>query len=157
VGHGTFYLHFADKRACFLAFADEAAAEIDEIVKAKVAGATSVAQMVDAVLGGVEEYAKTNPGVIKAALVDADIIDRSTIRISPHLVDLWAKRWVELLSGLRDRRSIAADLNLEVVGYALVGLLHQSTTAHERGHYSRDELLRTVVPFIERALEPRKK
>src|ERR1700748_3077961 len=29
LGHGTFYLHYPDKRACFLAFVEDARAELD--------------------------------------------------------------------------------------------------------------------------------
>src|SRR5215813_4569061 len=29
LGHGTFYLHYPDKRACFLAFVDDAREELD--------------------------------------------------------------------------------------------------------------------------------
>src|SRR3954449_3027487 len=36
LGHGTFYLHFPDKRACFLAFVEEARAELDAYVQARV-------------------------------------------------------------------------------------------------------------------------
>lgn len=158
VGHGTFYLHFADKRACFLAFADEAAAEIAEVVEARIKNVKTIAQMVRGILDGVEEYAKINPGVINAALADPDIIDRATIRIAPRLVDQWAHRWVELLSRVKkEGGAIADDLNLYVVGHALVGLLHQSSRAQERGEFSREELLKTVTVLIERALAPPRK
>jgi hypothetical protein len=36
-------------------------------------------------------------------------------------------------------------------------LLHQTSTAQQRGDYSQDELSKTVVTFIVRALEPPKK
>src|SRR5579871_4806864 len=35
VGHGTFYLHFPDKRACFLAFVDEAREELDAYLRTR--------------------------------------------------------------------------------------------------------------------------
>src|SRR5580698_6226996 len=33
LGHGTFYLHYPDKRACFLAFVEEARTEMDTHVR----------------------------------------------------------------------------------------------------------------------------
>src|SRR5437868_10534945 len=36
LGHGTFYLHFPDKRACFLGFVEEARDELDAFVQARV-------------------------------------------------------------------------------------------------------------------------
>src|SRR6204780_4410126 len=32
LGHGTFYLHYTDKRACFLAFVEDARQELNEYV-----------------------------------------------------------------------------------------------------------------------------
>src|ERR1700728_1287396 len=37
LGHGTFYLHFPDKRACFLAFVEDARKELDAFLRARVA------------------------------------------------------------------------------------------------------------------------
>src|SRR5690242_15108519 len=42
VGHGTFYLHFADKRACFLAFAEVAQAEIEGFVRERLAAVEGI-------------------------------------------------------------------------------------------------------------------
>src|SRR5580698_1939676 len=41
LGHGTFYLHYPDKKACFLAFVEEARGELDSFVRARVADHTS--------------------------------------------------------------------------------------------------------------------
>ena len=35
-GHGTFYLHFPDKRACFLGFVEDARAELDAYVQTRL-------------------------------------------------------------------------------------------------------------------------
>src|ERR1700681_1875987 len=41
LGHGTFYLHYPDKRACFLAFVDDAREELDAYLRARrVVGAS---------------------------------------------------------------------------------------------------------------------
>src|SRR5437764_1452841 len=37
LGHGTFYLHYDDKRACFLAFVEDARLELQEYVDSRVA------------------------------------------------------------------------------------------------------------------------
>src|ERR1700728_2357847 len=37
VGHGTFYLHFPDKRGCFLDFVELARKELDAFLRARVA------------------------------------------------------------------------------------------------------------------------
>src|SRR3984885_6753401 len=40
LGHGTFYLHYADKRACFLSFVDDARRELDAHLRDRRRGAT---------------------------------------------------------------------------------------------------------------------
>src|SRR5216117_3228027 len=35
LGHGTFYLHYPDKKACFLAFVDDAREELHEFMLAR--------------------------------------------------------------------------------------------------------------------------
>src|SRR5580698_6464664 len=50
VGHGTFYLHFADKRDCFLAYAEAARAELERFVGARLAGVDGVEPQLRALL-----------------------------------------------------------------------------------------------------------
>lgn len=157
VGSGTFYNHFADKRECFLAFADEAANEVDEIVERKIANATSVSHLIHGLFDALDEYVIANRGVLAAALTDPDVIDPATIRIAPRLVDRWAQRWAELLTKLREDGAVATDLDLVIVGHGLVGLMYQATSTQQRGAFSRAELRATVVKFIVRALEPPEK
>ncbi len=152
VGHGTFYIHFADKRACFLAFADEAADEIDALVEERIATSTAVPDLVHGVLDAMREHATRHPGVAVAALVDPDITDPSTVRLAPRLVDRWAGRWALHLERLSAQ--VSSDLDLLVVGYALVGLLHQTSAAMRRGAFPPAALEQTVVLFVERALRP---
>src|SRR5271166_5094372 len=46
LGHGTFYLHFPDKRACFLAFVEDARQELDAHVRARVGEHRSLEDLV---------------------------------------------------------------------------------------------------------------
>lgn len=153
VGHGTFYLHFTDKRACFLAFADEAANEIDAIVEAKMAGASSVADLLIAVLDAVRDFAHLQPGVLAAALADPDIIDRTPTRIAPRLADRWASAWMQHLGRLQAEGKLRQDLDLLIIGHALVGLIHQVTTTQERGLFEREQMVRAVIAFVREGLE----
>src|SRR3984885_14132601 len=45
LGHGTFYLHYEDKRACFLAFVEDAREELDSFIRSRQ---TSDASLEDA-------------------------------------------------------------------------------------------------------------
>src|SRR5580698_2683350 len=46
LGHGTFYLHFPDKRACFLDFVDDARNELDDYVSARRAPGQTLEQLI---------------------------------------------------------------------------------------------------------------
>jgi AcrR family transcriptional regulator len=43
LGHGTFYLHYPDKRACFLSFVEDARAELHEHIRGRSAAAAAPA------------------------------------------------------------------------------------------------------------------
>src|SRR5271156_6220844 len=70
VGHGTFYLHFADKRECFLAFTEAATAELGGFVRERMKDAVGLAAQIRALINGVLDYADRNPGALKAAMTD---------------------------------------------------------------------------------------
>ena len=46
LGHGTFYLHYPDKRACFLAFVDDAREELDEYLRERRKPGQTLEQMI---------------------------------------------------------------------------------------------------------------
>src|SRR5258705_3541797 len=64
LGHGTFYLHFADKRACFLNFIQDARQELDEQLHARLMPEAGLEQRVAAMVAAVIEYAESHPGVL---------------------------------------------------------------------------------------------
>src|SRR5436190_24348637 len=63
LGHGTFYLHYPDKRACFLAFVEDARAELDEYLRERVTAGQSLEQTIAATLNAVFDYGEAHPGV----------------------------------------------------------------------------------------------
>src|ERR1700689_4924154 len=46
LGHGTFYLHFPDKRACFLAFVEDARTELDDHVRASAGAHQTLEELI---------------------------------------------------------------------------------------------------------------
>src|SRR5271170_7242023 len=46
LGHGTFYLHFPDKRACFLSFVEEARQELDAHVRTRAEGHKTLEELI---------------------------------------------------------------------------------------------------------------
>src|SRR5256885_16837076 len=56
LGHGTFYLHYPDKRACFLSFVEDARLELDDHVRARRAVGASLEQLIATTLTAIYEY-----------------------------------------------------------------------------------------------------
>src|SRR5437868_12179683 len=75
LGHGTFYLHYPDKRACFLAFVEEARQEMDLHLRDARRPGQDLEQVIAATLHAIYDYCDTHPGVLRAAMTDAAVID----------------------------------------------------------------------------------
>src|SRR5258708_4171473 len=120
VGHGTFYLHFADKRACFLAFAGAARAEIEGFVRERLATVEGIEPQLRALLEALMDYAVSNPGVIKAAMTDVSVI-ASEAPEGEGLVDRWAGQWAAQIRAGARAGSIRAHYEAEIIGHAIVG------------------------------------
>jgi AcrR family transcriptional regulator len=150
VGYGTFYLHFADKRDCFLAFADAARTELAAAVASRLAGVDGVEPQLRVLLEALLDYAERNPGVLKAAMTDVSVI-ASDGPPGASLVDRWAAEWaVQIRAGARVG-AIYADYDAEVVGHAIVGLIRGAAAS---ARHRRAELIDTVARFLARALVP---
>src|ERR1700759_5329660 len=67
LGHGTFYLHYPDKRACFLAFVDDARQELNSHMgQARNEG--TLEERIAATLTALYDYSDSHPGVLRAAM-----------------------------------------------------------------------------------------
>ncbi len=155
LGHGTFYLHFKDKQDCFVAFIEQAQAEIDAAIIDRAASAKSLPEMVEAVLVSIYDYAENHPGVLMAAMnaetvVPADKLGGGT------LLQRWGEKWGELLKTQAKQGLVARDFDFVIIGQAIVGAIHQASNfSFERGR-SRASLVKALTQFIVRALTPRK-
>jgi AcrR family transcriptional regulator len=158
LGHGTFYLHFKDKRECFLAFVEDARAEIDAAVVARAADARSLAQFVEAVLTAIYDYAEEHEGVLVTALSDdAVIASGSGASEEDTLLHRWGALWAELLKTQAKEGLVAKDFDFSLLGQAIVGAIHQASSfSYKRGR-SRAVLIKTLTQFIVRGLSPGQK
>lgn len=132
LGHGTFYLHFADKQACFLAFVEEARAELDAHLRAHADHGGDLEKTVRASLEAIHEYSADHPGVLDTAMMDASLIAADEAH-QDTLVDRWAVQWA---AALRSRHGKGADLDEEdagIIGAAIVGMIHEGS-AYARRH-----------------------
>jgi AcrR family transcriptional regulator len=150
VGNGTFYLHFADKRDCFLAFAEAARGELERFAGERLTGVDGVEPQLRALLEALIDYAEQNPGVLKAAMTDVSVIasDRPS---GASLIDRWAEEWAARIRAGARVGAIHADYDAEVAGHAIVGLLRGAASC---GRHRRAEMIDTAARFLVRALVP---
>src|SRR6202046_1996215 len=85
LGHGTFYLHYPDKRACFLAFVDDARAELDTYVRERRVPGGALEKVIAATLNAIYDYSDSHPGVLNAAMTDESVIDAEGVQAVPLL------------------------------------------------------------------------
>lgn len=98
VGHGTFYLHFADKRECFAAFVEEAQSGLQKEVDKWTAEADNMEGHLRGVLKGILTFSRENPRVLTAAVTDPGVIGQGENECVPKqktLIEIW------LMSGPR--------------------------------------------------------
>ncbi|MGB8363439.1 MAG: TetR/AcrR family transcriptional regulator [Rhizomicrobium sp.] len=147
LGHGTFYLHFPDKRACFLAFVDEARQELDAYVRARVHRQQALEELIANTLHAIFEYMEIHPGVLKAALTDEAVIDAEGAQAVP-LLQRWGEDWAESV-----RSHVAGTYDVDIIGQAVVGAIHQASSEASRTGRSRNEVVRNLTQFLVRALK----
>jgi AcrR family transcriptional regulator len=153
LGHGTFYLHYPDKRACFLAFVDDAREELDVHVRARQRPDMSLEQRIAATLNAIYDYADAHPGVLKAAMTDESVIDADG-GDGPPLLMRWGTEWAQMI-----REAVAGGLacpsfNAEIIGQAIVGALHQTGHEAQRSSRCRTALVDNLTRFLARGLKP---
>ncbi|HEX4634628.1 MAG TPA: TetR/AcrR family transcriptional regulator [Rhizomicrobium sp.] len=150
LGHGTFYLYYPDKRACFLAFVEDARLELDAQVRARLLPGAAVEQRIAATLSAIYEYADNHPGVLRAATTDGRVIDAEGVEALPLLM-LWGMDWAELL---REAVGASNGYDADIIGQAIAGALHQASRECHRSGRSRDALVKNLTAFLTRALRP---
>jgi AcrR family transcriptional regulator len=153
LGHGTFYLHYPDKRACFLAFVDDARQELDAHVRAHRQNDQTLEQRVAATLHAIYDYSDTHPGVLRAAMTDETVIDAEGVEAQPLLMQ-WGREWAELIYDAARDGSACRSYDAEIIGQAIAGALHQTSREAHRAGRSRAALVENLTRFLTRALKP---
>lgn len=153
LGHGTFYLHYPDKKACFLAFVEEAREELHDYMKARQPERPTLASTIAANLKAVYEYSAEHPGVLAAAMTDELVIDAEGAQATPLLVR-WGMDWGEIVREGQRQGAACQSYNPEIVGQAILGAIHQVASEGARSVRSREEVLDNLTRFLAKALMP---
>jgi AcrR family transcriptional regulator len=153
LGHGTFYLHFPDKRACFLDFVEEARNELDAHIRTHVTPGQSLEQLIANSLDAIFEYSASHPGVLNAAMTDEAIIDAEGVAAKP-LLQRWGEDWANMLrEAMTDGRAIK-NYDADIVGQAILGAIHQTASEGYRSGRNREDVVKNLTRFLVRALAP---
>lgn len=153
LGHGTFYLHYPDKRACFLAFIAEARREFGEYVQSRRPQGANLEQNVTAALMAIYDYAESQPGVMRAAFADERMIDAHGAESKPLLAQ-WGEEWASLVRDLARSSIVCASHDPDVIGQAIAGALCQAGREAHRGAHEREAVVKNLTAFLSRALKP---
>jgi len=153
LGHGTFYLHFPDKRASFLAFVEDARTELDAHVRARVGAHQTLEELIANTLDAIYEYSESHPGVLGAAMTDEAVIDAEGVQATP-LLQRWGRDWAETVRTAAEQGRGARLYDPEIVGQAIVGAIHQAASEGWRSGRSREDVVRNLTQFLVRALKP---
>src|SRR6201993_3924841 len=153
LGHGTFYLHYPDKKACFLAFVDDAREELHQYMRARqpVQAEKTLESMIAANLKAIYEYSGEHPGVLAAAMTDEAVIDAEGAQATPLLVR-WGFDWAEVVREAMRNGQACATYDAEIVGQAILGAIHQVASEGARSQRKREEVLDNLTRFLVRAL-----
>jgi AcrR family transcriptional regulator len=153
LGHGTFYLHFPDKRACFLAFVEDARAELDAYVQARLPREASLEALMASTLNAIYDYSESHPGVLGAAMTDEAVIDAEGVQATP-LLQRWGADWAESVRNVTHAGRVSDGYDIDVVGQAIVGAIHQAASEGFRSGRSRETVVKTLTRFLVHALKP---
>ncbi len=153
VGHGTFYLHYDDKRACFLAFVEDARVELHDQIRGHIGASRSLEDRIGATLNAIYEYTDANPGVLGAAMADVSVIDAEGAQAVPLLVR-WGRDWAQSIRDEMHHGTAASVYDADIVGQAIVGAINQCGNEGDRSGRKRQDVIDNLTRFLVRALRP---
>ena len=152
LGHGTFYLHYADKRACFLSFVEDARRELDAHLRQHRLGA-SLEDRIAGTLEAMYDYCDRHPGLLRAALTDARVIDAEGEELQPLLMQ-WGEEWAKVIGEAVADGSARSGYDAQIIGQAIAGALYQTGREAQSSGRCRQQLVKNLTGFVSRALKP---
>ncbi len=149
VANGTFYLHFQDKEAVFLAFAEQAQDELVARYEENLDGVIGLGARLEVILRTMIEYGSEHPGVLQAAFLDP-------VMIAPNNDDAW-----RIYDRISDFLSLAigdeviggktrSKRSLSLLSQGISGFMRHAMIFSARKHLDVNEVIDQVVNFIER-------
>jgi AcrR family transcriptional regulator len=147
VGYGTFYLHFKDKQACFMAFALEAQSEFDSHITQAIRGTQSFRECMRRGIEAACQFSADHPGLVPAILTDLGVIAADAAPGN----DLFLKKhehWKRLVEYFQQTGQVQTSLDPRVVSSLLATITHISPDSLESSGVAREEIVQTLSKFI---------
>lgn len=153
LGHGTFYLHYNDKRDCFLAFVEDAHIAFHDFMRLHTSAGTSLDVAISRTLVAVYEFSDIYPGLLSTAMADEVLIDAEGFR-QKSLIQRWGSEWAEMIRDGMDGVEDDNDCDPEIAGQAIVGAIHQCGLESDRMGFPRAVVIANLTRLLVRALTP---
>ncbi len=151
VAHGTFYSHFNDKQEIFLAFAIDAQHQLSIFVHARIPAVDTFEEYLQHALPAIQEFAEQNPGLLRAALVDTKIFDPQD-NTSIEVRSRFAAGFIAALDHAKAAGELYDDIDIDLVGYAMMGLIQFSAPHAYRKGQTRQQFVDHTARMLTRAL-----
>ncbi len=154
VGHGTFYLHFPDKKACFLAFVEMARDEVTAASIKRIEGVADLEGQIRGIIEAIFDYGVAHPGVLNAALTDVGLLASSEDEPPPPtILEQWGDVWGERIKAHQAAGTVANDIDANLAGQAIVGMIRQVSMVAQRRGISRNRMTDSLVRFALQAVQ----
>jgi AcrR family transcriptional regulator len=153
LGHGTFYLHYPDKRACFMAFVEDCRQEMRTHMRNERHAGTTLEERIAQTLNAIYDYSDSHPGVLRAATTDLQVIDAEGGESTPLLMQFGAE-WADMIRFAAQSGTACASYDAHIIGQAIVGALHQTSLEAQRSGRDRTAMVENLTRFLAKALRP---
>jgi AcrR family transcriptional regulator len=152
LGHGTFYLHYRDKRDCFFAFVDDARTEFHSFMRDRVVRSNSIESTIAQTLEAIYAFSDQNPRLLNAVMADEALFDADG-QHTPSAVRRWGMDWADLIRQGMNEQTIPASCDPEIAGQAIVGAMYQCLQEADRMGVPRPMVIATLTQLLTQALK----
>lgn len=154
VSHGTFYTYFKDKLECFLAFADEALYEMYLVNKWYEPLDDLPEATLHAVFKSTFEYSLLNPGIVRAVLVDFNVLMPHAQRGKKQTPFIKGYSWIPKIQRWQQQGHVDPNIDAKSFVYLLAGAIKQGEAIIARNPEMIDQITDSFSVFLTRALHP---
>ena len=106
----------------------------------------SLEDAIAATLNAIYDYSDAHPGVLRAAMTDAAVIDAGEGRGVP-MIARWGQEWGDFIRGAAAAGHACNSYNAGIIGQAVAGALHQAALEGARCQECRVELADNLTPL----------